>query len=1080
MRWWGALVRLALVVGLLAGRPARAFESTLLDGFDDIGGWTAVSSEGTTVWVVQEEGRTGMAMRVGYDLNSGGGWILVRKTFSLPLPPNYAFSFAIRGEGRPNNLEFKLIDASGKNVWWRVQRDFAFPAEWQDMTIRKSRIVFAWGPGGKRELQHVGTIEFALSASEGGSGSFLIDDLSFEPRERAIHDGAPPAVSASSALDDHAATRMLDGDPATSWRSLPVPDTQSVLLDFGHNCEFGGLAIDWDAEDYATVFTVEVSTDGRAWSSAYSTATGHGGRSYVYMPEAESRFVRIALQRSSRGQGFAIAALAVKPTDFSDSPNQFFSAIAADAPVGDYPKYFYGRQTYWTVVGVNRDRKEGLLNEEGMLEVDKGSFSIEPFLYAGGHLVTWHDATITQSLEEGYLPIPSVTWQHDNLGLEVTAFASGEPEASTLYARYRVHNRGDRAEPVQLFLALRPFQVNPPWQSLNMTGGVSAVREIRLDGRTVWVNRQRAVVALTRADRFGASTFEEGAVTEFLRAGRVPPRTEITDPFAFASGAFQYSLQLEPGAHADVYVAVPFHDPFVTAAAGLADDEVGRFVEAEREVTRRYWQTVLGRVAIELPPEAAKLEATLKTTLAYILINRDGPTIQPGSRNYARSWIRDGAITSAALLEMGFTPEVRDFLRWFVRYQAPDGKVPCCVDRRGPDPVSEHDSAGQLIFAVMEYYRYTRDVGFLSDMWPHVVKAVDYMTALRRRRMSDDYRTGDKEAYFGLLPESISHEGYSAHPVHSYWDDFFALRGLKDAADMAVVLGDDERAASIAALRDDFRQTLYASIARTASAHGIDYIPASVELGDFDPSSTSIALVPGGERVHLPEPALTRTYERYWADFETRRRGEGDSEGYTAYELRNVSALLQIGQKRRALEILAWFVADQRPPAWNEWAEISWRDPQAPRFIGDMPHTWVGAGYIRAVRSMVAYEREDDDALVLAAGIPAEWVMSDAGVKVRRLPTYWGILNYTLRGETADAVRLRLSGDLALPPGKIVVESPLSRPLRAVVVNGRPVETFTAEHAVVAEFPADVLLHYQPDTAVAETRVTSDERPETR
>jgi hypothetical protein len=129
---------------------------------------------------------------------------------------------------------------------------------------------------------------------------------------------------------------------------------------------------------------------------------------------------------------------------------------------------------------------------------------------------------------------------------------------------------------------------------------------------------------------------------------------------------------------------------------------------------------------------------------------------------------------------------------------------------------------------------------------------------------------------------------------------------------------------------------------------------------------------------------------------------------------------------------------------------------------------------------MVAYEREDDDALVLAAGIPAEWVMSDAGVKVRRLPTYWGILNYTLRGETADAVRLRLSGDLALPPGKIVVESPLSRPLRAVVVNGRPVETFTAEHAVVAEFPADVLLHYQPDTAVAETRVTSDERPETR
>ena len=68
------------------------------------------------------------------------------------------------------------------------------------------------------------------------------------------------------------------------------------------------------------------------------------------------------------------------------------------------------------------------------------------------------------------------------------------------------------------------------------------------------------------------------------------------------------------------------------------------------------------------------------------------------------------------------------------------------------------------------------------------------------------------------------------------------------------------------------------------------------------------------------------------------------------------------------------------------------------------------------------------------------------------------------RGESADEVRLRLTGDVALPPGKIVVESPLARPLRAVLVNGKPVETFTADHAVVGEFPADVLLRYQPDT----------------
>src|SRR5262249_33747765 len=182
---------------------------------------------------------------------------------------------------------------------------------------------------------------------------------------------------------------------------------------------------------------------------------------------------------------------------FSASPNQCFEAIARDGPVGMYPKYFYGRQTYWTVVGVDGDPHEALLNEEGMLEVDKGAFSIEPFLYTDAGLVTWSGATTTQQLEDGYLPIPSVVWQHERLTLTVTAFAAREPARATLYARYRLENRGDHGEPVQLFLAIRPFQVNPPWQTLNTTGGVTHIQDIRFDGRAVWVNRDRAVVPLT-------------------------------------------------------------------------------------------------------------------------------------------------------------------------------------------------------------------------------------------------------------------------------------------------------------------------------------------------------------------------------------------------------------------------------------------------------------------------------------------------------------------------------------------------------------------------------------------------------
>jgi hypothetical protein len=85
---------------------------------------------------------------------------------------------------------------------------------------------------------------------------------------------------------------------------------------------------------------------------------------------------------------------------------------------------------------------------------------------------------------------------------------------------------------------------------------------------------------------------------------------------------------------------------------------------------------------------------------------------------------------------------------------------------------------------------------------------------------------------------------------------------------------------------------------------------------------------------------------------------------------RNVGAFVRLGQKERALALLDYFVGDQRPAGWNQWAEIVWRDPAAPRFIGDMPHTWVGAGFNRSVRSMLAYERESDRALVLAPAFP--------------------------------------------------------------------------------------------------------------
>lgn len=1052
-----AALALAAVLPLVAGRAAA--QGIVVDAFDDTAGWSAVASEGARVWTISESGPNGPVMRVGFDLGMGGH-VIVRKKVSIALPKNYAFTFALKGEGRPNNFEFKLIDPTGKNVWWRSYRDFTFPPDWQPMTIRRSRISFAWGPSAK-ELTQTSAIEIAISAGEGGAGSVWLDDLRFEAREPAIGPEVPPTVQASSTLEGTTPAALVDADATSRWRSEPIPREQWVVLDFGRNREYGGLVLDWDAEDYARAFDVSASNDGHQWTQLYSTTTGHGGRAYVYLPDGESRYLRIDLKRSSRGQGYGMAEVTVKPVAFSASPNDFFAAIAREAPRGAYPKYLDGRQTYWTLVGVPGDEREALLNEEGMLEVDRGAFSLEPFLHTGDALVTWADVKLEQQLAEGYLPIPSVVWRRDGLTMTITAFADGDPGASTVFVRYRLENTADRGQPVRLYVALRPFQVTPPWQSLTMNGGVARIHDVRFDGRAAWVNRDRAVVSLTPPDDFGATTFEEGAITEFLLGDRLPPAEEVNDHAAFASAALRYNLYLEPRKPAEVTVAVPMHDP-PRAIAALLDRDATPVPERLRAVRAR-WETALDRVELR-PPTALgqRIADVLRTNIAYILVNRDGPALQPGARNYARSWIRDGALTSAALLEMGFTREVRDFIEWYARYQGPDGKIPCCVDRRGADPVSEHDSAGEFIWAIADYYRHTRDVGFVHQLWPQVVRAVDYLVALRSRRLGEEYQTPERRAYYGLLPESISHEGYSAHPVHSYWDDFFALRGFRDAAELAGVVGDDERRGRFASLRDAFRETLYASIERTMAMHRIDYLPASVELGDFDPTSTAVAIAPGGELEHLPAEALRRTYARYWEQFEARRAGTSDGVQYSGYELRNAEALVRMGEREKALALVEFFFEALRPPAWNAWGEITWRDPEAPHFIGDMPHGWVGSTFVRAVRSMVAYERDGDRALVLLAGTPPEWATTEPGLVVRRLPTHYGPINLTLRAEGPATVRLRLTGDLDLPPGGVVVHSPLARPFRSVAVNGRPLDGAGAGPtlAVVREFPADVVFQY--------------------
>src|SRR3546814_17662350 len=142
-------------------------------------------------------------------------------------------------------------------------------------------------------------------------------------------------------------------------------------------------------------------------------------------------------------------------------------------------------------------------------------------------LASWADVEISQSLQDGYLPIPGVAWKHPDFGLHVTAFAHGDAEQAQLVARYRLENTTDRPRAYTLALAIRPLQVNPPTQFLSTVGGVSRIDSISVGPITTEVNGETRLFAREAPDARFDSQSANGMATSLLAAAALPgTRTE--------------------------------------------------------------------------------------------------------------------------------------------------------------------------------------------------------------------------------------------------------------------------------------------------------------------------------------------------------------------------------------------------------------------------------------------------------------------------------------------------------------------------------------------------------------------------
>lgn len=1062
----------------IAQQPAIP-QPRVLDNFDAIAGWGTFPSDGVGLRLSSAKGATGNAMQMAFDFRGKAGYAIARKAFAVGTPDgNWAFSFKARGQMRANTLEFKLLDKSGDNVWWYTIRDFRPTAAFQTIAIRQRQVSFAWGPIGGGPPRDIAAIEIVVTAGNGGSGTLVIDDLSLTALPVDVPVTAIATTAATSTAQESRAEFATDSDSNTVWRAnilgngaKPSPlaltgglvAPPSLTLDLGGIRTYGGMVIHWAPNQHARFVNVDSSNDGRRWQEAGRLIDVRGGKSYLPITDGSSRYLRLRLTGGLPANGqYGIRTVSVKPLEFAASPTALLTSIARESRRGDYPRSLLDEQIYWAVVGISGGRSEVLLSEDGQLELAKRGPSLEPFLSENGRLISWASVTLTQSLLDSVRPVPSVEWTNADLSLTVTAFAAGTTGNSSAYARYRIVNRSSAVRTGKLFLALRPLQVNPPWQFLNTPGGAARVDSISWNGRTLRANASLDVTPLTRPVQAGVSALDAGEAISWIIDGEVPTARRVVDHRALASAVIMWNYNIAPGDSADFVVESNLDgrgDPKRVLPGAAAT--VARATSVRLRDVANTWARDQDAVTLHLPREAPPLVNAIKANLAWILINRDGPGIQPGSRSYERSWIRDGSLTAEALLRLGRSKEAIEFADWYAKFQYPNGKVPCCVDARGADPVDEHDSHGQLIHLIHEVWRYTGDQAFAKRMWPHVVKSIQYMDSLRGSHRTAEYdydtlrtspfKAGGRDSlyiYRGLLPRSISHEGYSAKPMHSVWDDTFGLLGYREAIDLAEALGNrkvaDAFRNSLQEFQSDFRQAVWGTMDRNR----IPYIPGSIELADFDATSTTTLLSPG-DATGMNGEALRETFQRYYQSSRNRSRSDSLWENYTPYEWRTVGAMLRIGMLNEAVDMLKLLMRDRRPTSWQQWAEVVWREPRNPKFIGDMPHTWVGSDFIRSALDLFAYRHPcslarpestspgsyfpQQCAFSIGNGIPSEWLQSGDSVVVRGLKTGGVSIGYTLKKVGAAYV---YEFDDALRASDMFVFPPLGLPTATATVDG--------------------------------------------
>jgi hypothetical protein len=649
-------------------------------------------------------------------------------------------------------------------------------------------------------------------------------------------------------------------------------------------------------------------------------------------------------------------------------------------PRGHLPVLTNVTHRNWTAVGNVASARRAIVDERGLVTPWFDGWSLDWWVGAEDR---WHfpsrDTAVRQRLVadapviETALRIPG----GDALERVYAVAAGGSGELLVI----EVENRSP--VPIVLALAVRPY--NPE--------GLAVVERIALhDGRVVTVDGRPALLLPKPPSSSVGSTFNGGDVASLV-AGQFDPQrlSAVRCDVGMAQAALLFPLIHS----ATLRVAIPLERERRSRLRGVARRRVARLPQFPSAlpaagVVARGWALQARRdMTLTLP--GGRLADAVEANRRFLLLFHGGGEVTPGPYTYHRFWFRDAAYLLGALDRYGFHDEVGEVLRTFPRRQRLDGFF---FSQR-----QEWDANGCALHAIAEHWRLCRDDALLTALLPSIKLGARWID--RQRRASRRHRRRRDPALRGLLRAGTSAEHLGPFD-YFYWDNFWSVAGLRDAAELLSASGAASAAARCREWADELCDDISASLAITAERLATAAIPAgpgrridAAIIGSLVACEPLRLLAPDAPEITATVDLIRQRFCLGQAFFQPISHT-----GLGTYLTLQLAAVELARGERQCLDRLAWLL-DAASPTWT-WPEAI-HPSLGGGCMGDGHHGWAAAEFVTFVRNLLVREVAVTDAdpgespvgLSLCSMVPDQWVGQP--LEVTNVPTHVGRVSFGLR-----------------------------------------------------------------------------------